>query len=434
MSDNFLPMLADRILNRPLLVHPDKAATILHVLEGRITLGRSVDQVDASRFVGTTARGDGTGRRFTRADGKTAIITVDGSLVNRGAWVGASSGLTSYEGIAAQLDEIAAEVRAGRLENLVIDMNSYGGEATGMAAVATKIRNLRKSMHVVAVVNDVAASAGYGIVSAADEIVISPTSLVGSIGVVMMHLDRSAEMNAKGIRPTLIHAGAKKVDGNPFGPLPENVRADMQKDVLAFYDQFLETVEAGRGKARLSAKKARETEADVFIGKEAIAAGLADRMASLDEVLAELSRPARAAGKPSQRTLTMDREDLPSAHAEAEKSASAILLAATNERERIKAILALPEAKARPAVAHGLAFTPGFSVDAAKTALAAMPEEVAAIAGVSPAPAARTIPSIAERALEQREIGPTGRPEGAAPDTIKAGWASAANKINSRYE
>jgi signal peptide peptidase SppA len=432
MSENFLPLLADRILNRPLLVHPDKAATILHILEGRITLSANTDKAppQASRFVGSID--PRSGRRFTRAAGKTAIITVDGSLVNRGAWIGASSGLTSYEGIAAQLDEIAAEARGGTLENLVIDMNSYGGEATGMAAVATKIRNLRKSMHVVAVVNDVAASAGYGIVSSADEIVISPTSLVGSIGVVMMHLDRSAEMNAKGIRPTLIHAGAKKVDGNPFGPLPENVRADMQKDVLAFYDQFLETVEAGRGKARLSAKKARETEADVFIGKEAIAAGLADRMASLDEVLAELSRPARAAGKPlsSQRTLTMDRQDLPSAHAEAEKSASAILLAATNERERIKAILALPEAKARPATAHGLAFTPGFSVDAAKAALAAMPEEIAPATG---GPVVRT-PTIAQRAAEGREVGASGKPEGAAPETAKQGWAKAVSAANSIYE
>lgn len=430
MTDNFLPLLADRILNRPLLVHPDKATTILHILEGRITLSANTDMAppQASRFVGSID--PRSGRRFTRAAGKTAIITVDGSLVNRGAWIGASSGLTSYEGIAAQLDEIAVEAKAGRLENLVIDMNSYGGEATGMATVAAKIRNLRKSMHVVAVVNDVAASAGYGIVSSADEIVISPTSLVGSIGVVMMHLDRSAEMNAKGIRPTLIHAGAKKVDGNPFGPLPENVRADMQKDVLAFYDQFLETVEAGRGKARLSAKKARETEADVFIGKEAIAAGLADRMASLDEVLAELSRPARAAGKPSQRTYSMDREDLPSAHAEAEKSASAITLAATNERERIKAILALPEAKVRPATAHGLAFTPGISVDAAKTALAAMPEEVSVAATT---PVVRT-PTIAQRAAEEREVGASGKVEGAAPETVKQGWAKAVSAANSVYE
>lgn len=418
MSENFLPLLADRILNRPLLVHPDKAATILHVLEGRITLG------SPQSFPEMASNEAPPQPQILHVKDGAAIITIDGSLVNRGAWLGAKSGLVSYEGIGMQLDRVAARARSGDVKALVIDMNSYGGEANGMSVIAAKIRNLRKSMHVVAVVNDVAASAGYGIVSAADEIVISPTSLVGSIGVVVMHLDRSAELDTKGVRPTLIHAGAKKVDGNPFGPLPENVRADMQKDVLAFYDQFLETVEAGRGKARLSAKKARETEADVFIGKDAIAAGLADRMASLDEVLAELSRPARAASIPKKR----NNRSTPMGYRDDDA-----IQAATDERNRIQSILALPEAEARPKTARSLAFTPGLSVDAAKTALTALPEEVTAAVASLLAPAARTTPSIAERALEQREVGPTGRPEGATPDAIRAGWASAASKINSRY-
>jgi capsid assembly protease len=321
MSSTFLARMADRVLNRPLLIHPAKAETIFGVLEGRITLDAVPEaeklepKPDASRFVGGYRRPNGESTRFTRVSGNTALVSATGSLVNRGAWVGANSGLTSYEGLGAQVDEIAADKD---IRNVILDIDSYGGEATGMAALASKIRGLRQTKYVVAVVNDVAASAGYGIASSADEIVVSPTSIVGSIGVVMLHLDRSGELQAKGIRPTLIHAGAKKVDGNPFGPLPDNVRADMQKDVLAFYDQFLGTVEAGRAfptdarrKSRLPADKARATEADTFIGEEAIALGLADRMASLDEVLAELSRPVRAAGSSSSKRKTrMDRNDL----------------------------------------------------------------------------------------------------------------------------
>ena len=459
MTGNFLPMLADRVLNRPLLIHPAKAETIYSVLEGRISLGAFADddkpKPDASRFIGSHDREDGRSRRrFTRAAGQTALITVDGSLVHRGAWVGASSGLTSYEGIAAQLDEIAAEANAGALQNLVIDMNSYGGEATGMAALATKIRSLRKRMHIVAVVNDVAASAGYGIASSADEVVVSPTSLVGSIGVVMMHLDRSGEMNAKGIRPTLIHAGAKKVDGNPFGPLPENVRADMQKDVMAFYEQFLGTVEAGRGKARLSAKKARETEADVFIGQEAIDAGLADRMASLDEVLAELSRPARAAGRSTNpRSVKMDRHDLPAADAgvsetglkaariegenagkvvgKAEGEAEGRKAGAKDERERIGAIMALPEAEKRQATALKLALDPnGFSSETVKGVLAGLPEDAPQAGTAASISAASQIPPLAQRANEGREIGQSGKPEGAAPEAVKGGWAKAFGRLS----
>jgi len=403
MTTNFLPLLADRVLNRPLLLHPDKAATVLHVLEGRITLGAIDAQPaapEAGRFKGSQRRQSGGVLQFTRASGDTALITIDGSLVNRGAWIGASSGLTSYEGIGAQIDEIAAE---RDIRNLIIDMNSYGGEATGMFALAAKIRNLRQKMHVVAVVNDVAASAGYGIVSAADRVVISPTSLIGSIGVVMMHLDRSEEMAAKGIRPTFIHAGAKKVDGNPFQPLPENVRADMQKDVLAFYNRFLETVAKGRG-GRLSAAAARATEADVFIGQEAINSGLADDVGTIDDVLAGLAkRQARSANPTATKGKKMD------------YSTSDAAAVRANERSRIKSILTLPEAAGRESTAHAFAFDTEMNVEAARSALA----------GIPAASAASATPSIAQRAAESREVGHSGRPEGAAPEAVKAGWAKA---------
>jgi signal peptide peptidase SppA len=298
-------MLADRVLGRPLLIDPGKAEIILAVLEGRILGGMKAEEAealapDASQFVGSYAR---QGRRgsFVRAENGTAIVTIDGSLVNRGAWVGANSGLTSYEGIAAQIDDVAND---SEIRTAIIDMNSYGGEATGMASLAGKVRNLAKKKRVIAVVNDVAASAGFGIISGAHEIVVSPTSYVGSIGVVMMHLDRSAEMQMKGVRPTFIHAGAHKVDGNPFGALSDDVRAALQRDVNTFYDGFLETVEAGRGKSRLSAAKARATEARTYIGQQAIDAGLADRMGSFEEVLAELQKPKWSGASPKGKART----------------------------------------------------------------------------------------------------------------------------------
>ncbi|MCR6673238.1 S49 family peptidase [Devosia ginsengisoli] len=435
MSGNFLPLIAQRILNRPLLIHPQMADAIYAILEGRINADAFMaagKAPEASRFIGSGDRPDGTRRRYTRASGRTAIITIDGSLVNRGAWVGADfcTGMVSYEGIGAQIDEVAADARAGHLDNLVLDVNSYGGEATGMSALASKIGALRRIMHVVAVVNDVAASAGFGLASNADRIVVSPTSIVGSIGVVMLHLDRSGELSQKGIRPTLIHAGAKKVDGNPFGPLPENVRADMTRDVMAFYEQFLGTVEAGRGKGRLSVKKARETEADTYIGAEAVARGLADAVGSLDEVLADLSRPARANSNQTRKGATMERTDLPNAGAtdtamqaarlegeaagkivgKAEGIAEGTKAGADGERTRIAAIMALPEAEKRNGTALKLALDPaGFSAETVKGVLAGLPED-----GAAPAKAeAPTAPSLEERMQGQAEIGAD---DGARPD------------------
>ncbi|XAI96334.1 head maturation protease C [Microcystis phage Mae-JY30] len=451
MSTNVLPLLTQRAFNRPLLIHPQMADMLYGILDGRIAVQSFATEAlppkpEANRFVGTRAREDGT-RRLTRVAGKTGLITIDGSLVNRGAWVGADmcTGLVSYEGIGAQIDEARAD--AG-IENVVLDLNSYGGEAHGMAALAGKIRQLAKTKYVVAVVNDVAASAGYGIASSADEIVVSPTSVVGSIGVVMLHLDRSAEMAAKGVRPTLIHAGAHKVDGHPFAPLPEGVRADMQRDVMAFYDQFLGVVEAGRGKQRLSVKKARETEARTFIGQDAIAAGLADRVASFEEVLADLSRPrSRASSSTSKGSKAMKPENnneaptlnaadhqaiaaevvalmkaeapapAPAATAPAPAPAAAPVLSAEEavraDRERIAAIAALPEAKGKEALATKLA-AEGLSVEAAKSTLSLA-------GGSTPAPDQRE---------HGAEIGASGS-QAAKPaaDVIQAGWKKAFERL-----
>ncbi|OYX97070.1 MAG: hypothetical protein B7Y80_21130, partial [Hyphomicrobium sp. 32-62-53] len=205
------------------------------------------------------------------------------------------SGLVSYEGLDALLREAEAdpEIRA-----VVLDIDSPGGEATGMFTVAEQVRRLGAQKPVTAFVNDMAASAAYGIASAAHEIVVSPTSIVGSIGVVLTHMDRSAEMAKKGVKATLIYAGAHKVDGHPFGPLSESVQADLQAEVMAFYDQFVGLV--ARGRTGLTEAAIRGTEARTFIGQDAIARGLADRIASLDDVLISLSNQAQAAA--TQRT------------------------------------------------------------------------------------------------------------------------------------
>jgi len=273
--------LADRLLNTPLLIHPAKAEVLLAVLAGRIGIEGDLNlrpEIDASRFVGSARRDSGRAA-LTRATNGVAIVSVLDTLVNRGAWLDSRSGLTSYEGVAAEIRDAAADPE---INAILLDVSSPGGEAAGMSGVAELIRSVRQIKPVIAFVNDMAASAAYGIASAANEIVVSPTSMLGSIGVVMLHADRSGELAAQGIKPTLIFAGSHKVDGNPFEPLSDAVRADLQASVDAHYDQFLDVVASGRGD-RLPAEAARATEARTFIGADAVFHGLADRMATFDE-------------------------------------------------------------------------------------------------------------------------------------------------------
>lgn len=288
--------IADRVLNRPLLIAPEKAQVILSVLAGRI----GIDVAEASRFEGADTVTDADGRMRSvpyRVANGVGIITITGSLVNRGAWIGANSGLTSYEGIGHQIRTAAADPA---VHSVILDLHSPGGEAVGAFETAALVRNLAASKRTVAIVNGMAASAAYAIASGASEIVTTETGVSGSIGVVLLHADFSRQLDRDGVTPTLIHAGAHKVDGNPFEPLSDDVRDSLQAEVDSFYDAFLATVAKGRGN-RLTAAAARKTEARTFIGKAAVDAGVTDRIGTFESVLAELSRASPKGGRsPSQ--------------------------------------------------------------------------------------------------------------------------------------
>lgn len=313
MSELPYHRIAEKFYNRPLLLLPSAAQTISAFLLSRVAAGRGgngggdtagqshqlfpVSKSEggaieahaprASRFFGEWATEDGTGRPlpYRRTAEGVAVITIVGELVNRGAWIGANSGLVSYEAIKFQVARAAADPKT---RAIMLDIETPGGEAVGAFEAAAAIRAAAALKPVVAVVNGMAASAGYALASGASRIVTMPTGISGSVGVVTMHLDFSKFLEEEGIKPTLIFAGAKKVDGNPFEALPDSVRVEMQAWVESFYSQFVAAVAAGR--PGLSEQAIRDTEADVFKGEEAVAAGLADAVGTFEDVLAELSR------------------------------------------------------------------------------------------------------------------------------------------------
>ena len=283
--------IAQRAFNTPLMVDPAKALAFLSGLGPRITgqeitfLGVDADASDqtavalparASLFGNDLAqRNQRNGTQpFTMIDG-IAVIEIAGTLVHRGAWIGQSSGLTSYEGIAAQLQAAVADPG---VRGIALDIDSFGGEVAGAFDLADRIRAARAQKPVQAFVADHALSAAYALASQADRIILPRTGAVGSIGVVALHTDMSGALDQKGIAVTLIHAGSHKIDANPYQPLPEAVHDQMQRELEVVRFLFAETVAAGRGD-RLTQAAALATEAAVFRGTDAIAAGLADELA-----------------------------------------------------------------------------------------------------------------------------------------------------------
>lgn len=304
-NDLMFARIASQFFGRPLLIRPQEAELVGAYLRSRMDGAGP----DASRFTGENQFDDQSKRwKGYRVEGSVGIVTVLGELVNRGAWLGASSGLTSYEGIAQQARSAAND---DKVERIALDIQSPGGEAVGMAETSRLIRSISKEKPVTAIVNGMAASAAYGLASGADKIVVTESAISGSIGVVLVHFDQSRRLESMGVRATLIHAGALKVVGNKFGPLSRSDEAVLQSEVDRFMTGFVSLISSQRD---ISEDEIRATEAGIFIGQEAVDIGLADEVGTFESVLADLSRaPGGRSTSPKGRFSMSDNKGTPAA-------------------------------------------------------------------------------------------------------------------------
>lgn len=374
---------ASQVFDRPLLLCETNALMIGQYLAGRM-MREEPAAPRASRFIGEEQfdrEGDQLRWKGYAKIGSVARISMIGELVNRGAWMGASSGLTSYEGFVEQLGRAAAddEVRA-----IVVDANTPGGEAGGMIETARRLREVAQVKPVYAVVNSLAASAGYGLVSGASEIIATESASLGSIGVVFVHFDRSKYLEERGVRATVLHAGKRKVDGHPFAPLEGDALANLQSRIDYLMDQFVGLVSDHRG---LSGEAVRAMEANVFPAPLAVEMGLADRIGTMESLVAELNRAPggriitgrRNVQMPNSEQQPATREGMVGEAEHAAAVASARGEGAAGERSRIAAILDSAEAGTRASLSRHLALHTDMGPDQAKAILAASPEEGLAV-------------------------------------------------------
>jgi ribosomal protein S27AE len=148
------------------------------------------------------------------------------------------------------------------------------------------------------------ASAAYWIGSACDEVVASPSADTGSIGVYTVHVDASGYNEKLGLKYTLIKAGDHKAEGNPWEPLSEDAESFIQGQIDEMGTTFVAAVAKHRGK-KASEINANFGQGRCFTAKQALAAGMVDRIATLEDVLGKLGakdvgmsgRPRRAFGQ-----------------------------------------------------------------------------------------------------------------------------------------
>jgi signal peptide peptidase SppA len=267
-----LPHLATRLYNTPLLIQRAKLDAILAVLGERIGWNgpELAVPMPAPRIQADSAPG-------------IAVIPVHGSLVRRSLGVDAASGLISYADLTRQLEAALADPA---VRGIVLDVDSPGGEAGGVFEFGERVRSANAVKPVWAVASDSAFSAAYAIACGASRLIVSRTGGVGSIGVIALHVDQSLRDAQDGYRFTAIFAGDRKNDFSPHAPLSDAAATRLQTEVDRLYGLFVTHVAGMRG---LSEDAVRATEAGLFFGPEAVAAGLADAEGSLDMALAELS-------------------------------------------------------------------------------------------------------------------------------------------------
>lgn len=225
-----------------------------------------------------------TDRAVARREGVVAVIPVHGVIANRAALV---ENVSVDSGVAAERlgRQFHAAMNDPQIKAVVFDMNSPGGTVFGTRELADQIYEARGEKPIVAHVNAMADSGAYWLATAADEIVASPTSEVGSIGVFAAHKNIAKGMEMDGTEVTLISAGKYKVEGNPFGPLEDEARAAIQERIDKYYGMFTAAVSRNMG-VPLSKVRNGFGEGRTLLAEDALAEGMIHRIDTLDNTLA----------------------------------------------------------------------------------------------------------------------------------------------------
>lgn len=292
MARNFAGGILAEIVNRPLLAAPLQARFYLGYLasrrgiDGVLIDGATGQEEQLSALSASSSRyGVSEFGRIVPAGWNSGIATIEvtGALAHRTRQIQPVSGMVGYDSLGIQLDAALAN---NAVKGILLDEHCFGGQAFGCFDFAMRVREARKHKPVWAIADEVAYSAAYAIASQADRVIVTPRGGVGSVGVVVMHADFSEALEKEGIKVTFIHAGAHKVDGNPYQPLPATVRDEIQREVDADYKIFTALVADGNG---IPLADVVATEARCLNAGEALEIGFVDAIQTPDDAFNEFA-------------------------------------------------------------------------------------------------------------------------------------------------
>ena len=396
-----LPHIASMAFNEPLLLEPAYARVFFCALAGQMGITRLTDTLSGTTLEAEQIaeplllfddgeHGPRQARSYQVTNG-IAVLPISGTLVSKTRSLQPVSGMTGYNGIVARLQQAISDPS---VDGILLDMDTPGGMVAGAYDCSDIIARVRDIKPVWALANDMNCSAGQLIASAASHRLVTQTARTGSIGVMVAHSNYGEALKKKGVEITLIYSGKHKVDGNPYGSLPPEVREQFQARIDATRQMFAERVSEYTG---MSVRAVLDTEAAVYSGREAIDAGLADELVNNTDALSVMREALDKRKKTlyggympdttNQKANAQHAEDANNAGPDADNhqaenenlqtppdTGTQIDAAVAAERCRIMGVLNCEEAKGREAQARVLAETPGMTVTTAQQILAAAPQ------------------------------------------------------------
>jgi signal peptide peptidase SppA len=331
------------ILNAPWAIEPSKLLEI-HAVYAAHLAGERIDLKAVEARIGRPLANEQ--KPYQVVDG-VGIISVEGVIAKKANMFADISGGASSQ---AARNSLALANADPLVHSIILAVDSPGGTVDGIQTLTDSVRASRTAKKVVTLGSGMIASAAYWFGSAAGEVYIAEnTTAVGSIGVVTAHRDVSGQEAARGIKTTELSAGKYKRIASQFGPLSEDGRQSIQAHLDYMYSLFVDAVAANRG---TTADVVLEKMADgrVFIGQQAIDAGLVDGVITLEALIEKLNTDRGLAGRaptPSRAgparnpTTKLSGATVDRAEIEANHPALAAELradGARQERERIQAV------------------------------------------------------------------------------------------------
>lgn len=246
------------------------------------SLNMQLQVADASAEKKAFLETDSASKGYQRL-GNIAVIPVSGVLEKAPSFIGWLFDFSNYQDIRAMFD---AALSNDDVEAIVFNIASGGGMVSGCFDLVDYIYNSRGDKPIYAYCDD-AYSAAYAIASAADQVFLSRTSGVGSVGVIALHYEQSKAEEDVGVKYTAIYAGDHKNDWSMHEPLTKEAKSLMKADIDDTYDIFCEAVARNRN---IAVQQVKTTQARIYQGQNGVNVGLADDIVNFEALTDKISK------------------------------------------------------------------------------------------------------------------------------------------------